>query len=115
MDALKNLSLAGDIRRIEIDARVGGQFFFSDLRDGEEARHWGKYLELDRPRKIVFTWIVDLGKPWASAQRLTCRRDSLIAGGLGWPCKRPNKVQGDWAYDLKSHRAALRRRRIKRV
>jgi uncharacterized protein YndB with AHSA1/START domain len=57
--SLKNLGLAGDIQRVEIDARVGGKFFFSDLRDGEEARHWGTYLELDRPRRIVFTWIVD--------------------------------------------------------
>ncbi len=57
--ALKGFGLAGDIQRIEIDARVGGEFFFSDLRDGTEAKHWGTYLELDRPRKIVFTWIVD--------------------------------------------------------
>ena len=59
VDALKSLGLAGDICRVEIDARVGGRFFFSDMRDGQEARHWGTYLELDRPRKIVFTWIVD--------------------------------------------------------
>src|SRR5262245_16671229 len=57
--ALKSMGLAGDIRRIDIDARVGGKFFFSDLRDGNEARHWGTYLKLDRPRTIVFTWIVD--------------------------------------------------------
>ena len=57
--ALKGFGLSGDIQRIEIDARVGGKFFFSDLRDGTEARHWGTYLELDRPRKIAFTWIVD--------------------------------------------------------
>jgi uncharacterized protein YndB with AHSA1/START domain len=57
--SLKSLGLAGEIRRIEIDARVGGKFFFSDMRDGTEARHWGSYLELDPPRKIVFTWIVD--------------------------------------------------------
>ncbi len=57
--ALKGFGLAGDIQRIEIDAQVGGKFFFSDLRDGIEARHWGTYLELDRPRKIVFTWIID--------------------------------------------------------
>ena len=57
--ALQSFGLAGDIRRIEIDARAGGKFFFSDMRDGTETRHWGNYLELDRPRKIVFTWIVD--------------------------------------------------------
>ncbi|MBI3837458.1 MAG: SRPBCC domain-containing protein [Planctomycetia bacterium] len=56
--ALRSFGLAGDIRRIEIDARVGGKFYFSDMRDGTEATHWGTYLELDRPRKIVFTWIV---------------------------------------------------------
>jgi uncharacterized protein YndB with AHSA1/START domain len=56
--SLKTFGLAGDIRRVEIDARVGGKFFFSDMRDGKEAKHWGTYLELDRPRKIVFTWIV---------------------------------------------------------
>lgn len=56
--ALQQFGLAGDIRRVEIDARVGGRFFFSDLRGEVEACHWGTYLELDRPRKIVFTWIV---------------------------------------------------------
>ena len=53
------LGLAGELRRIEIDAHVGGSFFFSDMRDGTETKHWGTYLELDRPRKIVFTWITD--------------------------------------------------------
>jgi uncharacterized protein YndB with AHSA1/START domain len=57
--ALKSHGLSGEIRRIEIDPKVGGKFFFSDMRGGQEARHWGTYLELDRPRKIVFTWIVD--------------------------------------------------------
>lgn len=54
--ALKQLGLSGDIRRVEIDARVGGQFTFSDMRDAGEAVHWGTYLEIDRPRKLVFTW-----------------------------------------------------------
>src|SRR5262245_4916210 len=36
--SLRSFGLAGDIRRVEIDARVGGKFFFSDMRDGQEAR-----------------------------------------------------------------------------
>jgi len=56
---LQSMGLAGDIRQIEIYARVGGKFLFTDQRDESEARHWGTYLELERPRRIVFTWIVD--------------------------------------------------------
>jgi uncharacterized protein YndB with AHSA1/START domain len=57
--ALRSFGLEGDIRRIEIDPTLGGKFLFSDVRGGVETPHWGTYLELDRPRKIVFTWIVD--------------------------------------------------------
>jgi len=57
--ALKEMGLSGEIRRVEVDARVGGKFFFSDMRNAGEARHWGTYLALDRPRTIVFTWITD--------------------------------------------------------
>jgi uncharacterized protein YndB with AHSA1/START domain len=57
--SLKSLGLAGDIRRVEIDARVSGSFFLSDQRGEIEAKHWGTYLVLERPRKIVFTWITD--------------------------------------------------------
>ena len=57
--ALQEMGIAGDIRRLEVEARVGGKFFFSDMRDAGEARAWGVYRVLDRPRKIEFTWIVD--------------------------------------------------------
>src|SRR6185295_4998121 len=60
--ALKEMGLSGEIRRIEVDARVGGKFFFSDMRDAGEAKHWGSYRVLDRPRRIEFTWIVDAGQ-----------------------------------------------------
>lgn len=57
--ALKNMGQSGETKRVEVDARVGGKFFFSDMRDTGEARHWGTYRVLDRPRRIEFTWIVD--------------------------------------------------------
>jgi uncharacterized protein YndB with AHSA1/START domain len=57
--ALQSMGLSGEIGQIEIDPKVGGTFLFSDMRDGKEMRHRGTYLELERPRKIVFTWIVD--------------------------------------------------------
>lgn len=48
----------GQMVRVEIDARVAGGFSIVERRDGEDVEHVGKYLELERPRRLVFTFAV---------------------------------------------------------
>lgn len=57
--ALVEMGLPGTITTVKVDPRVGGAFEFTDLRPGMEARHWGTYLALERPRSVQFTWITD--------------------------------------------------------
>ena len=48
--------LEQEVVRISLDARVGGSFSFVVYRQDKEIDHIGRYLEIDRPRHLVFTW-----------------------------------------------------------
>jgi uncharacterized protein YndB with AHSA1/START domain len=48
----------GQMIGVEIDARVGGSFIFVDRREGENIEHTGQYLEIVRPRQLVFSFSV---------------------------------------------------------
>jgi uncharacterized protein YndB with AHSA1/START domain len=44
------------IVQISLEPHVGGKFSFVVNRQGTEVDHVGEYLEIDRPRLLVFTW-----------------------------------------------------------
>jgi uncharacterized protein YndB with AHSA1/START domain len=40
---------------VAIDARAGGRFRIGERKDGEGLVHSGRYIEISRPRRLVFT------------------------------------------------------------
>jgi uncharacterized protein YndB with AHSA1/START domain len=53
----------GVMQRAELDPRVGGRFAIDELRGDVVAVHFGEFLELDRPRRIVFSFGCDPNAP----------------------------------------------------
>lgn len=42
---------------VTADARVGGKFMINMHVNDTVIPHWGEYRQIDRPRRLVFTWI----------------------------------------------------------
>jgi len=47
-----------EIVSLQNDPWVGGSFSYVVRRQGKTFDHTGEYLEIDRPRRLVFTWTV---------------------------------------------------------
>ena len=66
----------GEMIQAELDPRVGGRFAFVDRRpDMGDVRHVGEYLEIDRPRRLVFSFGVPQFDPGMTTLTLDFRPD----------------------------------------
>ena len=84
----------GEVVRCDIDARVGGKYTIVDRRNGEDIRHEGMYVELDRPRRIAFTLRVP--KYSANEDRVTIDIKPL---GQGCELTLTTQTADEWADD----------------
>jgi uncharacterized protein YndB with AHSA1/START domain len=81
----------GEMVRVEIDARVGGSFSFVQRRDGAEVDHIGTYLEMDRPRRLAFTWSA---RPSKDSSRVDIE---IVPQGTGCELALTHELHPDWA------------------
>jgi uncharacterized protein YndB with AHSA1/START domain len=72
-------TMRDELVRVSIDARVGGRFSFVVRRDGQELDHNGKYFEIDRPRRLAFSWGV--GEDSTQGSRVTITIAPRAHGG----------------------------------
>lgn len=49
----------GTMKQVEMDPVVGGGFLISELRGDQLTKHIGRYIEIEKPTKILFSFIYE--------------------------------------------------------
>jgi uncharacterized protein YndB with AHSA1/START domain len=80
----------GRMVRVEIDARVGGSFCIVERRGDVDAEHFGIYLVIDRPRRLVFTFATEKG---AAGDRVSI---DIITRGAGCELTLTHETKPEW-------------------
>ena len=73
-------------------AHVGGVFNYRVTRQGVEINHTGTYREIDRPRRLVFTWGVDTEQGDLSVVTI-----EIVAEGESCILTLTHNLHPDWA------------------
>ncbi len=74
------------------EPHVGGHFHYKVSRAGTEIDHTGTYREIERPRRLVFTWGVDQEQGDRSVVTI-----EIAADGDGCLLTLTHKLHPDWA------------------
>lgn len=74
------------------EPRVGGRFHYKVSRAGTEIDHTGTYREIDRPRRLAFTWGVDQEQGDLSVVTI-----EIAADGDGCLLTLTHKLHPEWA------------------
>lgn len=80
---------SGKMVRAETDPHVGGSFNFTEQRDGKDVAHTGTYLEVDRPRELIFLFSADGSEPG----RVTVE---IVPDGHGSRLTLSNELKPEW-------------------
>jgi uncharacterized protein YndB with AHSA1/START domain len=94
---------AGEMITAKVDARIGGAYEFTERRpDMGDVRHVGEYLEIDRPRRLVFTFGVPQFDPRMTAVIIEIRPDGegclLTLTNEGVPADRAEANRDGWTH-----------------
>lgn len=82
-----------NVVRLDVDPRVGGQFSLKVERHGEVIDHVGRYLELNRPHRLHFTWAVkDQSDNVPSQVRI-----DIVASGSGCVLTLVHTMDAKWS------------------
>lgn len=81
-----------EVVSLENEPRVGGQFHYRVMRAGQLIDHTGTYREIDRPRRLVFSWGVN-----AESGDSTVVTIEITANGDGCLLTLTHRMDPQWA------------------